>query len=443
MHKGLLDCFILRKKRYKTISMLRVYRNVFTSVRFYSILKNVLTFYRYVRSFMMSKNKHSNSNFLNEMKDKQENNNTDKHIEKDRTYIQPTKFQSKEPKKDDQAFFVSRINKPAKYTKNPNFFSYLIYRISKDDASGMAAQLSYYFMLSLFPMLIFLLSIVPMLGADPHDISDMIIEYVPQEYSEQVQGVIEEIFNASSGGTLSIGLIVALWSASNGMTAIMNAFNVAYDVEDKRNFVVSKLSSVLFTLAMVIVLPIALILPTFGGVIGDFIFGPLGLGDEVKWLFNLVRVILPFLIVFVSFIVLYTLAPNVKIKIMSVLPGTAFSTVLFLVGAFLFSFYISNFANYNKTYGSLAGIIILMLWLYITGFILIIGAEINAILHQRKIVRGRTPEEQEFHELEQEEANAEQEDQKENADDTNGDTSSKAQPNKPSSDASSDQQHQN
>ncbi|TGV03887.1 YihY/virulence factor BrkB family protein, partial [Mesorhizobium sp. M8A.F.Ca.ET.173.01.1.1] len=116
-------------------------------------------------------------------------------------------------------------------------------------------------------------------------------------------------------------------------------------------------------------------------------------GDQVKWIFNLVRFALPVIVVLIAFIVLYTLAPNVKIKMLSVIPGAIFATIVFLGGSYLFGIYISNFANYSKTYGSIAGIIILMLWLYITGFIIIIGAEINAIMHQRKVVAGKTPEE--------------------------------------------------
>lgn len=354
----------------------------------------------------MSKKEKTTSKFLNSTKkdeDKKSKKSKDEQIGRDRTYITPNEFKSKSPKKDNQEFFVSRINKPAKYTKNPNFFSYLIYRIGKDDASGLSAQLSYYFMLSLFPMLLFLLSIVPVVGVEQSTIRDMIKEHVPPDYAGQVSSIIGDIMSNASGSILSVGLILALWSASNGMTAIMNSFNVAYDVEDSRNFIVSKLFSVLFTLAMIIVLPIALILPTFGEQIGSLLFGPLGLGDQIKWIFNLVRVVLPLIIIFIAFMVLYTLAPNVNIKMKSVIPGAIFATIVFLGGSFLFGIYISNFANYSKTYGSIAGIIILMLWLYITGFIIIIGAEINAIIHQRKVVAGKTPEEHTMAEIEENE----------------------------------------
>ncbi|MGW7926939.1 YihY/virulence factor BrkB family protein [Staphylococcus xylosus] len=374
----------------------------------------------------MSKKEKTNSNFLNsakEMENKNSNENNGEQIKRDRTYITPDEFKSKSPKKDNQAFFVSRINKPAKYTKDSSFFSYLVYRIGKDDASGLSAQLSYYFMLSLFPMLLFLLSIVPVVGVKQSTIRDMIKDHVPPTYASQVADIIGDIMGNASGSILSVGLILALWSASNGMTALMNSFNVAYDVEDSRNFIVSKLYSVLFTLAMIIVMPVALVLPTFGQQIGDLLFGPLGLGEQVKWVFDTIRYVLPVIVVLIAFMVLYTLAPNVKIKLMSVIPGAIFATIVFLAGSYLFGIYISNFSNYSKTYGSIAGIIILMLWLYITGFIIIIGAEINAIFHQRKVVAGKTPEEQTFAEIKQNHTPSEQQDS--NSEDVNLATDSK------------------
>ncbi|WP_251518490.1 MULTISPECIES: YihY/virulence factor BrkB family protein [Staphylococcus] len=354
----------------------------------------------------MSKRKQSTSDYLNSIKDKEDTNAQEKEkssSKRDRTYILPAKFKSQIPKKDNQTFFVSRINKPAKYTKNSNFFSQLIYKIGKDDASGLAAQLSYYFMLSLFPMLIFLLSVVS-ITISKSQVDKLIKQaqaHAPADYKQNIGSVLHDILNQGSGLGLVIGLILALWSASNGMTALMNSFNVAYDVEDNRNFVVSKLLSVLFTLAMVLILPIALILPAFGKQISDLLFGPLGLDGAIKPVFSIIQTVLPLIVIFVAFTVLYTLAPNVKIKLKSVIPGAIFSTIAFLVGTLLFSFYISNFSNYSKTYGSLAGVIILMFWLYITGFIIIIGAEINAIMHQRKIVSGKTPEEQSFAKLEE------------------------------------------
>ncbi|MFI9033328.1 YihY/virulence factor BrkB family protein [Staphylococcus pasteuri] len=343
----------------------------------------------------MSKKEKTSSNFLNSAKEYEDNKdqqNSDNKIKVDRTYIEPQEFQSKTPKKKNQVFFLSRLNKPAKYTKDSNFFSYLVYRIGKDDASGLAAQMTYHFVLAMFPMLIFLLTLLPVFNIDQSRITDM-LSSAPSETSSIIKSVIGDVTKNSSGGLLSVGLILAIWSASNGMTAIMNSFNVAYDVEDSRNGILLKLLSVVFTIVMGFVFLIAMALPTLGSAISHYLFGPLGLDSQIKWIFTLLRVVLPLIIILLLFIVLYSVAPNVKTKFRSVLPGAIFTSVIWLLGSFAFGWYISNFGNYSKTYGSIAGIIILLIWLYLTSFIIIIGAEINSIIHQRNVIKGETPEE--------------------------------------------------
>ncbi|MFO3689454.1 YihY/virulence factor BrkB family protein [Staphylococcus felis] len=365
----------------------------------------------------MSEKKDASESLKDKLKDKVTNHTDDEtgnhpdrkgdgtgEIEKDRNYVKPQPFQSKDAPKDNQTFFVSRINKPVKYTDRPNFFSYLIYRIGKDDASGLAAQLAYYFMLSLFPMLIFILSLVPLFKLDTQAIISQIESNAPADASSIITSIIKDVMGNASGGLLSIGLILALWTASNGMTALMNSFNVAYDVEDSRNFFTSKALSIFFTILIGITLPLTMVLFTFGEQIGNLLFGPLGLDDEIRWVFSIVRTALPIIVIFIVFVLLYTVAPNVKIKMKSVIPGALFTTVVWILGTIGFGFYVSNFANYSKTYGSIGGVIVLMLWLYITGFILIIGAEINAIVHQRKVVKGKTPEEKVYDKLEEEDS---------------------------------------
>ena len=349
----------------------------------------------------MSKQEKTTSKYLNSVVKEQEKHKSKKHHKKDkqidvyRTYIEPQEFQSKAPKKKNQVFFVSRLNKPAKYTKDSNFFSYLIYRIGKDDAAGLAAQMTYHFVLALFPMLIFLLTLLgQFINVSAAQINQKVNQYITDgSIAHTISKIIEGISKNSSGGILSIGLILAIWSASNGMSAIINSFNVAYDVEDARNGIVLKLLSVLYTLVLGAVFVVAVVLITLGPVINKFLFGPLGLDQQIEWIFNVVRIVIPLIIIFIIYTVLYSVAPYVKTKLRSVLPGALFTSVIWLLGSFLFSWYISNFSNYNKTYGSLASIIILILWLYITSFIIIIGAEINAIIHQRKVINGHTPEE--------------------------------------------------
>lgn len=340
----------------------------------------------------MAKDK-SSSKFLEQakhFKDEQK-----KSIKKEH-YIQPQVFESKSPKKDNQMFFVSKINKPAKYTKDGNIFTTLLYRIGKDNATGLAAQLSYYFLLALFPTLIFVLTLIPLFQISPDTITNLISENAPGDTAKLITGIIDDVMQNANGGLFSFGLIAALWSASNGMTALMNAFNVAYVVEDGRNAIVLKVMSVFFTIIMVVVFGLAIALPIFGQQLGNLLFGPLGLESELRWVFSLIKFVLPLIVTFIVFMTLYALAPNIKIKLLSVIPGAAFTTIVWLGSSALFGLYVNNFANYSKTYGSIGGIIVLMLWLFLTGLIIIIGAEINAVLHQKKMLKLGPPEQQTF-----------------------------------------------
>ena len=329
----------------------------------------------------MSKNESSNSNYLSQVKEETEEKKADN------KFVDNTVFKSKQSKKDDETLYVSKINKPAKWKDNPNFLQKLMFQFSKDNASGMAAQLAYYFLLAIFPLLIFLLTLVPLFQIDQEMIVGMIEDYAPAEIAGMLTGIIDDVMTSSGGGLLSVGLIATLWSASNGMTALMNAFNVAYDIEDNRNFFVSKGLSIFFTIILTLSVLLTFVLIVFGGQIGNLMFGVIGLDDQFSTVWNLIRSILPVLLVFVVFLIMYLTAPNIKVKLKSVIPGTIFTTVAFLVASWGFSVYVSGFGNYSATYGSIAGVIILIFWLYITGVIIILGAQINAIIHKDSVIK--------------------------------------------------------
>ncbi|WP_462421193.1 YihY/virulence factor BrkB family protein [Salinicoccus sp. Marseille-QA3877] len=334
----------------------------------------------------MSKNDSSNSNYLSQIKKESEENKPDD------IFVDNTVFKSKQSKKDDETLYVSKINKPAKRKDNPNFFQKLMFQFSKDNTSGMAAQLAYYFLLAIFPLLIFLLTLVPLFQIDQEMIVGFIEDYAPAEISGMLTGIIDDVMTSSGGGLLSIGLIATLWSASNGMTALMNAFNVAYDIEDNRNFFISKGLSIFFTIILTLSVLLTFVLIVFGGQIGNLMFGVIGLDDQFSTIWNLVRSILPVLLVFIVFLIMYLTAPNIKVKLKSVVPGTIFTTIAFLVASWGFSVYVSGFGNYSATYGSIAGVIILIFWLYITGVIIILGAQINAIIHKNSVLKENNAE---------------------------------------------------
>ncbi|HLR04071.1 MAG TPA: YihY/virulence factor BrkB family protein [Virgibacillus sp.] len=263
-----------------------------------------------------------------------------------------------------------------------------IKRISKDDVVGLSAQLAYFFLLSLFPFLLFLVTLIGYLPIGEQTVESLLgyIElYAPSDISELIKSNINDLVNSQNGGLLSIGIIGTIWSASNGVKAIMKAFNRAYEVEEDRSFVVGRLIAILLTIAMVIVIFMAFLLPIFGKMIGIYIFSFFGLSDKFIAVWGALRWIISSVVFFIVFITLYKLAPNTRIYFKHVIWGSVFATVCWQLVSLAFSYYVSSIGDYSATYGSLGTVIVLMIWFYISGIIIISGGVLNACIIQYKL----------------------------------------------------------
>jgi membrane protein len=265
-----------------------------------------------------------------------------------------------------------------KEVKKESFLSSLWRRIQTDDVSGLAAQLAYFFLLSLFPLILFLITLLPYLPISHEDILQVISSYAPPDSMKLIEDNVYEVMQGNNK-VLSFGLIATLWSASNGLNAIVSAFNRAYDVEETRHFFVARMMSILLTIAMVFVFIVALLLPVFGKQIGIFLLTNFGWSDEFIHIWNTATWIISSIVILFVFTILYWLAPNKKIRCLSVLPGAIFAVAGWSGVSYAFSFYVEKFDHYSTTYGSVGGIIALMIWFYLSGVIIIIGGEINAI----------------------------------------------------------------
>ncbi|PIK29229.1 ribonuclease [Bacillus siamensis] len=272
-----------------------------------------------------------------------------------------------------------------------SFIKELFARFSLHEGQSKSAELAYFFLLSLFPLMIFMLTLTAYLPISAEDVLGAVDQYAPDSAMSMVKSITEQTLNKRSGGLLSFGIIAVIWSASNGMNAIVRAFNHAYEVEENRSFIIIRLTSIFLTIAMVVTILIALLLPVFGREIGllaaDFIGAP-GLFLQV-W--SVVRWGISPLILLIVFTALYIFAPNKKLSLRFVLPGAVFAAAGWIIVSMLFSFYVGTFANYSATYGSIGGIIVLMIWFYLTGTLLILGGEINALLHKRKKLPDENP----------------------------------------------------
>ena len=265
----------------------------------------------------------------------------------------------------------------------------LIVRMKDVDISGMGAQLAYFFLLSFFPLLIFIVTLVPYLNINQEEVFNFLQTIVPTEVFLLTQGTLTEILTTENGGgLLSIGIIGTIWSASRGVNALIKTLNGAYETEPKSGFINRGLALV-FTIALVVVILLALIIPIFGQNFAYSLFSYLGVEESFKNFWQIVRWLLPPVLIFVVLSLMYWIIPNTdpRLKVFSVLPGAIFSTVSWVVLIYGFSSYVNNFGNYASTYGSIAGVIILMLWLYFTGMILIFGGLLNATMHKRTLVK--------------------------------------------------------
>lgn len=268
------------------------------------------------------------------------------------------------------------------------FIQDLMLRIQRVEISALGAQLAYFFLLSFFPLLIFLVTLLPYLNLETTQVYSFLVNLMPDEVYRLIESTLNEVLTNRNSSLLSIGVLGTIWSASKGINALLRALNKAYDTENRVSFIDRGLSLV-FTLALVIVIAVALLLPVFGQQIGHFLFSIVSIEDEFESLWRNIRWSMPPLLIFVVLMAIYWLVPNTtpRLKLMGVWPGAMFSTLAWLLVTYGFSFYISNFGNYSATYGSIGGVIILMLWLYFTVMILIFGGVLNATMQKRALLK--------------------------------------------------------
>lgn len=269
-------------------------------------------------------------------------------------------------------------------TTAKGFWKELLVRIKNVDITGLGSQLAFFFLLSLFPLLIFLITLLPFLNLDESQVFLFIRDYAPASVYTLIHDTLEEILKNRNGGLLSIGALATIWSASKGMNALTKALNRSYNVEETRSFIMARAMSVVFTVALIAVLVIALLLPVFGEQIGSLAFSYFGMEEGFVKLWGSLRWIIPPILIFIVFSAIYWAVPNLKVRLKSAIPGAMFATVGWILTSLAFSFYVGSFANYSKTYGSIGAIIVLMMWLYFSAIILMLGGQLNAVMTERK-----------------------------------------------------------
>ncbi|SDT29031.1 membrane protein [Paenibacillaceae bacterium GAS479] len=270
--------------------------------------------------------------------------------------------------------------KPSFTTKTIDFGKNMFSRFQDDEVPALGAQLTYYLLLSFFPFLIFLVSLLGYLNLNGDELINEFILMLPEDGGNTVRTILSEVSVGSSGTLLSIGMIGTIWAASNGINAVIKGINKAYDEEENRPFWKVRGISLLATIVLAIVIILVVVLLIFGRVIGEYMFQKLDYPAGFEPIWTVVSFLLPLAAMILVFTLLYWITPNRKLNFRDVLPGACFATIGWIVTSILFSFYVSQFGNYTKTYGSLGGVIVLLVWLYLSSIIIVLGGEINAAL---------------------------------------------------------------
>jgi membrane protein len=260
------------------------------------------------------------------------------------------------------------------------FVTSLIKRFRDDEIAAMSSQVAYSIILSFMPFLIFLLTIVGYTPLRSNDILSYLTGIMPKESLSLIEETISEVTDVKKGDLLSFSLIATLWSATGGIKAVVHCLNRAYDEREKRGFIKIQFLCVLFTLGLVLVLVLTMALLVFGNVLGDYLSCCYKFSDAVMLLWNVLRYVIIVLIMIMIFTFIYHYTPSRRLTRKEVIPGALFSTAGWIIISMAFSFYVDNFANYSRLYGGIAAIFILMVWIYLSSMILLIGGEINATL---------------------------------------------------------------
>ncbi len=262
------------------------------------------------------------------------------------------------------------------------FLKQLLFRYDDDGVSEMGAQLTYYLILSIFPFLIFFLSLLKFTPLADAGVLERLLAVLPGDTQEILFDIISGIMENGNIALLSFGAVGAIWSSSKGILSIIKSVNRAYDLEEDRPFLKLRVLSVLFTIALYVVLIVAFSILIFGEVLFNLVFVSYTWPSLVIW--KILKFLIPLVFMALMLSLLYKFAPSIKkgieVKFSETIPGSIFASLGIVIFSALFAIYVNNFGNYSKAYGSIGGLIVLLIWLYAISIVIVLGAEVNATI---------------------------------------------------------------
>lgn len=261
-----------------------------------------------------------------------------------------------------------------------------------DDCPGLAAQLAFYFFLAVFPALLFIVSLlayVP-LGATLGGAVEQLQAVLPQEIVIFIRRQIDQAAAGSHGGLLTVGIAGAVWSSSSAVTAIITALNRAYDIEEWRPWWKRRLIAIALTVALALFVVLAFAFVVGGRDLSEWVASQLGTSERFAQIWAIAQWPIALALVVIAVDLVYYFAPNADNQWVWVTPGALLATTLWLITSAGFKLYVQNIGSYTAVHGAIGTVIVLMLWFYLSGFALLVGAELNA-----EIDKALAPQDQE------------------------------------------------
>ena len=269
-----------------------------------------------------------------------------------------------------------------KYSNKIRFFlEYSNYK----EINSKAAEISFYLLLSIFPFLIFTISLVvyaPIIKLSKYIL--LLKKIIPDSVFNIITSLVSSAIENRSFSFLILSFILAMYTMSRAVQSLIRGMNKSYNIRETRPYFEVLFISLVFVVMLIVLIFTSMIFLIFGESLGAFLFKLIGLDQYFMYIWNLCRYIIGIITVIIILMNLYRFTPNKKLTFKQVVPGAIVSTLCWLLATFFYSYYANNFAKYDIIYGSLGGIIVLMTWVYISSWTILIGCEINARLYKRK-----------------------------------------------------------
>lgn len=294
------------------------------------------------------------------------------------------------------SFLLNRLRVPLTW---PQILKRVLYEAFwTDNCLALAAQLAYYFFFALFPALLFLVALASYFPLTTliDDLFRTMSGFMPPEALQLITEQMLKISGDRQGGLLTLGMLLALSSSSAAMVAIIDTLNAAYDVEEGRPWWKVRLTAILLTIAVAIFILVSFALVLVGPTIATRLADTMNLGPAFEWTWKILQWPVLFALASLGIASIYYFAPDVQQEWVWLAPGAFFATTLWLAASLGFKYYVANWGNYTETYGLLGAVMILLLWFYISGLVILVGAEMNAEIehaspHGKDIRARRSP----------------------------------------------------